>query len=66
MRPVNGGLEDQVPRLQRFRDDHPDIDDHAAGQGHALWKARKGGVVIAEYFNLQRLLDDLETPETLT
>ena len=32
------------------------------GKDTLLWKARKGGVVIAEYFNLQRLLDDLETP----
>jgi hypothetical protein len=60
MHGFDGELEDQVPRLQRFREDHPDIEITPPGKDTLLWKARKGGVVIAEYFNLQRLLDALE------
>jgi hypothetical protein len=60
MRPVNGGWEDQVPRLQRFRDDHPDITITPPGEHTLMWKARKGDVVIAEHFSLRRLLDALE------
>lgn len=53
--------EDQVPRLQRFRDDHPDITITPPGQQTPLWKARKGGDMVAQHHDLRRLLDDLES-----
>ena len=60
MRPVNGELEDQVPRLQRFRESHPDIEITPPSRRTALWKARRAGVTIALHFSLKRLLDVLE------
>ena len=62
MRPANGGWVDQVPRLQRFRAEHPDITITPPGKHTALWKARKGGEVVAQHFSLRRLLDALEDP----
>ena len=56
----DGDWEDQVPRLKRFKDEHPDITITPPGRQTALWKARKGGDVIAQHFLLNRLLDDLD------
>ncbi len=52
---------DQVPRLNRFRDDHPGVAIRAGlGYWQALVPERNGETVITRY-RLKELLDKLDT-----
>lgn len=51
-------VEDQVPRLRRYRERHPDTDIHLEGP---WWVAEKAGERIApEAYLLETLLSYLE------
>lgn len=54
--------EDQVPRLERFRQRHPDIDVTPGSKpdNYGQWTARRDGKTIASDYELRWLLDDLE------
>ena len=52
--------QDQVPRLEKFRSEHPDIKIIPPGPRTMLWRAEKNGERVAEAFWLGRLLDTLE------
>ena len=53
--------EDQVPRLQAFRAEHPDIEIAGpAGSRTGMWPAYQGGTILAVTFGLRRLLDRLD------
>lgn len=52
---------DQVPRLEKFREDHPDItitDPVSTKSG--IWAARREGETLATRYELCDLLDYLE------
>jgi hypothetical protein len=52
---------DQVPRLERFRREHPEIEIVGpADPGTVRWTARQDGVVLATSFWLHSLLDQLD------
>ena len=55
--------EDQVPWLQAFRAEHPDIKDRRpAGSHTGLWPADRGGKILVVKFGLRQLpgrLDEL-------
>ena len=55
--------EDQVPRLQAFRAEHPDIEIASpAGSHTGLWPAYQGGKILVDKFGLRQLpgrLDEL-------
>ncbi len=60
-----GELEfaDQVPRLEAFRQAHPDIRiDNPVDTRSAFWTAHQDGKVLCAEFELSRLLDRLGTP----
>jgi len=57
MRPVPGG-PDQVPRLLRFREQHPDVTITLDGFWRAVIPAENGETVICRY-ELGALLDKL-------
>ena len=53
--------EDQVPRLQAFRAEHPDIDIASpAGSRTDMWPAYQGGTILVVTFGLRKLLDRLD------
>jgi hypothetical protein len=52
--------EDQVPRLKRFRDSHPDITVIPPGGLVGQWVARRAGEMVASDLELRGLLDQLE------
>jgi hypothetical protein len=53
--------EDQVPRLQVFRAEHPDIEIASpAGSRTGMWSAYQGGKILAVKFGLRALLDRLD------
>jgi hypothetical protein len=55
--------EDQVPRLQAFRAEHPDIEIASpAGSRTGMWPAYQGGTILVVTFGLRQLpgrLDEL-------
>ena len=52
---------DQVPRLQRFQADHPEIEIKSPIDTKSVWwKAVRDGEQIAVEHDLRRLLDSLE------
>ncbi len=60
MREVPPGPPDQVPRLERYRQGHPDVDILPPGAQSAVWRAFRGGDLIAYGFTLMVFLDRLE------
>ena len=53
--------EDQVPRLQAFRDEHPDIEIASPADSHTgMWSAYQGGKILLVKFGLCQLLDRLD------
>ena len=53
--------EDQVPRLQAFRAEHPDIEIAGpAGSRTGMWSAYQGGTILVVKFGLCQLLDRLD------
>ena len=53
--------EDQVPRLQAFRAEHPDIEIASpAGSRTGVWPAYQGGTILVVTFGLRQLLDRLD------
>jgi hypothetical protein len=53
--------EDQVPRLQAFRDEHPDIEIASPAESHvSMWPAYQGGKILVVKFALCQLLDRLD------
>jgi hypothetical protein len=53
--------EDQVPRLQRFREKHPEIDIMTPiDTRSAWWKAYRNGEHLCTEIDLRHLLDDLD------
>jgi hypothetical protein len=53
--------EDQVPRLQAFRAEHPDIETASpAGSRTGMWSAYQGGKILVVTFGLRQLLDRLD------
>jgi hypothetical protein len=53
--------EDQVPRLQAFRAEHPDIEIASPANSHTgMWSAYQGGKILAVKFGLRQLLDRLD------
>ena len=65
MREVPPGPPDQVPRLERYRQEHPDVEIQPPGTESAVWRAFRDGDLIAYGFTLMVFLDRLEAlPET--
>ena len=53
--------EDQMPRLQAFRAEHPDIEIASpAGSRTGMWPAYQGGTILVVTFGLRQLLDRLD------
>ena len=53
--------EDQVPRLQAFRAEHPDIEIASpADSGTGMWSAYQGGKILVVKFGLRQPLDRLD------
>jgi len=60
------GPLDQVRRLERYRQEHPDVDIQPPGAQSAVWRAVRDGDLIAYGFTLMVFLDRLEAlPEPL-
>jgi hypothetical protein len=60
------GPPDQVWRLERYRQEHPEVDIHPPGTESAVWRAFRDENLIAYGFTLMVFLDRLETlPEPL-
>lgn len=52
---------DQVPRLERFKAEHPEIAIRTPlDSGSGVWSAARDGVVLTVQHDLRRLLDKLE------
>jgi hypothetical protein len=50
--------EDQVPRLQAFRAEHPDIEIASPADSRTgMWSAYQGGKILVVKFGLCQLLD---------
>ena len=66
MQEVPPGPPEQVPRLERYRRAHPDVDIQPPGDQSAVWRAFRDGDLIAYGFTLMAFLDRLEVlPEPL-
>jgi len=66
VREVPPGPPDQVPRLERYRQEHPDVDIQPPGARSTVWRAFRDGDLIAYGFTLMVFLDRLEAlPEPL-
>ena len=53
--------EDQVPRLQAFRAEHPDIEVASPADSHTgMWPAYQGGKILVIKFGLRQLLGRLD------
>ena len=66
MHEVPPGPPEQVRRLERYRQEHPDVDIQPPGAGSAVWRAFRDGNLIAYGFTLMVFLDRLEVlPEPL-
>jgi len=56
------GYADQVPRLQAFRQAHPEIEIRdPVSTRSGLWSAHRDGRVLATEIELYRLLDRLDS-----
>jgi hypothetical protein len=63
---VPPGSPEQVRRLERYRQEHPDVDIQPPGAGSAVWRAFRDGDLIAYGFTLMVFLERLEVlPEPL-
>jgi hypothetical protein len=49
-----------VRRLERYRQEHPDVDIQPPGAGSAVWRAFRDGNLIAYGFTLMVFLERLE------
>ena len=66
MNEVPAGPPDQVRRLERYRQEHSDVDIQPPGAESAVWRAFRDGNLIAYGFTLMVFLERLETlPEPL-
>ena len=66
MQEVPPGPPDQVRRLERYRQEHPDVDIEPPGARSAVWRAFRDGDLIAYGFTLMVFLERLEdVPEPL-
>ncbi len=66
MQEVSPGPPEQVRRLERYRQEHPDVDIQPPGADSAVWRAFRDGNLIAYGFTLMVFLERLETlPEPL-
>ena len=66
MREVPPGRPEQVRRLERYRQEHPDVDIQPPAAESAVWRAFRDGNLIAYGFTLMVFLDRLEAlPEPL-
>jgi len=53
--------EDQVPRLQAFRAQHPDVEINSPVDSRTgMWSAYHGGRILVVKFGLRPLLDCLD------
>ena len=53
--------EDQVPRLQGFRAEHPDVEINSPADSRTgMWSAYHGGQILVVKFGLRQLLDRLD------
>jgi hypothetical protein len=60
------GPPEQLPRLERYRQEHPDVDIQPPDAYSAVWRAFRDGDLIAYGFTLMVFLDRLEAlPEPL-
>ena len=58
---VSPPSEDQVPRLEAFRAEHPDIEIASpVGSRTGIWSAYQGGKILVVTFGLCQLLDRLD------
>ena len=63
---VPPGAPDQVRRLERYRQEHPDVDIEPPGARSTVWRAFRDGDLIAYGFTLMVFLERLEAlPEPL-
>jgi hypothetical protein len=63
---VPPGPPDQVRRLERYRQEHPDVDIEPPGARSTVWRAFRDGDLIAYGFTLMVFLERLEAlPEPL-
>jgi len=63
---VPPGPPDQVTRLERYRQEHPDVDIQPPGAQSAVWRAFRDGELIAYGFTLMVFMERLEAlPEPL-
>lgn len=61
MHEVPPGPPEQVRRLERYRQEHPDVDIQPPGAESAVWRAFRDGNLIAYGFTLMVFLERLET-----
>lgn len=53
--------EDQVPRLEQFRAEHPEIEIKSPLENQGpFWKAYRDGMILSVQHDLRWLLDHLE------
>lgn len=52
--------EDSVPRLERFRDEHPEVTINPPHKLNPYWEGWRDGEFLARAYWLERLLDNLE------
>ena len=60
MQEVPPGPPDQVRRLERYRQEHPDVYIEPPGARTAVWRAFRDGDLIAYGFTLMVFLERLE------
>ena len=60
MQEVPHGPPDQVRRLERYRQEHPDVEIQPPGAGSAVWCAFRDENLIAYGFTLMAFLERLE------
>jgi hypothetical protein len=66
VREVPPGPPDQVARLERYRQEHPDVDIQPPGAQSAVWRAFRDGELIAYGFTLMVFMERLGAlPEPL-
>ena len=66
MQEVPPGPPEQVRRLERYRQEHPDVGIQPPGADSAVWRAFRDGNLIAYGFTLMVFLERLEAlPEPL-
>ena len=66
MQEVPPGPPEQVRRLERYRQEHPDVDIQPPGADSAVWRAFRDGNLIAYGFTLMVFLERLGAlPELL-